>query len=361
LRTDLFDFDLPDGLIALRPVHPRDAARLLLVRPGEPDVLADKVMADLPLLLEPGDALVFNDTRVIPAALRGVRTRGYATAQISATLIEKIDDQCWRALAKPGKRLEQGDRIRFGEDEDRGRQVGLEATVEAKGPDGEVTLAFDLSGKALQDAIDAHGSMPLPPYIAARRAPDEQDRTDYQTTFARKVGAVAAPTAGLHFTPKLIQTLDELGIMALFVTLHVGPGTFLPVRAEDTADHRMHAEYGEVSNETALALNAIKSRGNKVVAVGTTSLRLLESASDEFGTLKPFRGETDIFITPGHRFQFVDRLLTNFHLPRSTLFMLVAAFSGLQTMKEAYAHAIDKQYQFYSYGDACLLSQTDLA
>ena len=339
MRTDLFDFDLPDGLIALRPVHPRDAARLLVLRPGKTDLLADKVMADLPLLLEPGDALVFNDTRVIPAALRGVRTRGYATAQISATLIEKIDDQHWRALAKPGKRLERGDRIRFGEDEDRGRQVGLEAPVESKGRDGEVTLAFDLSGGALRDAIDADGSMPLPPYIAARRAADEQDRTDYQTTFAREEGAVAAPTAGLHFTPKLIQTLDELGIIAHFLTLHVGPGTFLPVRAEDTADHRMHAEYGEVSTETAFALNAIKSRGNKVVAVGTTSLRLIESASDEFGTLKPFRGETDIFITPGYRFRFVDRLLTNFHLPRSTLFMLVAAFSGLETIKAvSYTH-----------------------
>lgn len=357
MRTDLFDFILPDGLIALRPVHPRDAARLLVVRPGEPEMLADKVLADLPLLLEPGDALVFNDTRVIPAALRGVRVRGSATAQISATLIEQIDDRRWRALAKPGKRLEPGDRIRFGEGE--GGRVALDATVEAKGPDGEVTLAFDLSGRVLRDAIDADGAMPLPPYIAARRAPDEQDRTDYQTTFAREEGAVAAPTAGLHFTPKLIQTLDELGIITQFVTLHVGPGTFLPVRADDTDDHRMHAEYGEVSTEAAFSLNAVKSRGNKVVAVGTTSLRLLESASDEFGTLKPFRGETDIFITPGYRFRYVDRLLTNFHLPRSTLFMLVSAFSGLETMQQAYAHAVSKSFRFYSYGDACLLSPKD--
>lgn len=346
-------------MIALRPVHPRDAARLLVVHPDEPGMLADKVMADLPLLLDPGDALVFNDTRVIPAALRGVRARGYATAQVSATLIEKIDDHRWRALAKPGKRLEQGDRIRFGEHGGACTAGSLDATVEAKGEDGVVILAFDLSGPALHDAIETQGAMPLPPYIAARRAPDAQDRTDYQTTFAREEGAVAAPTAGLHFTPKLIQTLDELGIMAHFVTLHVGPGTFLPVRVEDTADHRMHSEYGEVSTETAFALNAVKSRGNKIVAVGTTSLRLLESASDEFGTLKPFRGETDIFITPGYRFRYVDRLLTNFHLPRSTLFMLVAAFSGLETMQRAYAHAVSQAYRFYSYGDACLLSPKD--
>lgn len=359
MRTDLFDFDLPEGLIALRPAHPRDAARLLVVRPEESDLLADKVMADLPLLLEPGDALVFNDTRVIPASLQGVRTRGYATAQISATLIERLDDCRWRALAKPGKRLEPGDRIRFGEGDGADKRIGLEAIAEAKGPEGEITLAFDLSGRALEAAIDADGEMPLPPYIAARRAPDEQDRTDYQTTFAREEGSVAAPTAGLHFTPRLITTLEELGIVVHFVTLHVGPGTFLPVRADDTEDHRMHAEHGEVSTETAFALNAVKARGNRVVAVGTTSLRLLESASDEFGTLKPFRGETDIFITPGYRFRFIDRLLTNFHLPRSTLFMLVSAFSGLETMQQAYAHAVSQGYRFYSYGDACLLSPKD--
>jgi S-adenosylmethionine:tRNA ribosyltransferase-isomerase len=274
--------------------------------------------------------------------------------QISATLIEELDDHRWRALAKPGKRLEHGDCIRFGVDDD--KPVVLDATVEAKGADGEVILAFELSGRKLRDAIDADGAMPLPPYIAARRAPDDQDRTDYQTTFAREEGAVAAPTAGLHFSPRLIQTLEELGIAAYFVTLHVGAGTFLPVRTEDTDDHEMHAEYGEISTETAFALNAVKSRGNRVVAVGTTSLRLLESASDEFGTLKPFRGETSIFITPGYRFRYVDRLLTNFHLPRSTLFMLVSAFSGLDTMKEAYSHAIAERYRFYSYGDACLLT-----
>jgi len=343
----------------LRPVHPRDASRLLVVRPGETNAVADKVMADLPLLLEPGDALVFNDTRVIPAALQGVRTRGDASAQISATLIEKLDDNRWRALAKPGKRLEEGDRVQFGGED--GNKVMLEATVEEKGADGEVTLAFDLSGQKLHDAIEADGLMPLPPYIASRRPPDDQDRTDYQTAFAREEGAVAAPTAGLHFTPKLIQTLEELGIATYFVTLHVGAGTFLPVRTEDTDDHEMHSEYGEVSTETAFALNAVKSRGNKVVAVGTTSLRLLESASDEFGTLKPFHGDTDIFITPGYRFRFVDRLLTNFHLPRSTLFMLVSAFSGLEMMKQAYGHAISQGYRFFSYGDACLLTPKDPA
>ena len=350
MRIDLFDFELPDELIALRPARPRDASRLLVVRPGEPDSLADKIMADLPLLIEPGDALVFNDTRVIPVALKGVRSRRETSALISATLVEKLDDHRWLALAKPGKRLETGDLIRFGDGD------GLGAIVEVKSPDGEVTLAFDLGGQALHDAIDAQGAMPLPPYIAARRAPDEQDRTDYQTTFAREEGAVAAPTAGLHFTPRLIQTLEDLGNSSYFVTLHVGPGTFLPVRADDTADHKMHAEHGSIDTATALSLNAIKARGNKVVAVGTTSLRLLESASDEYGTLKPFSGETDIFITPGYRFRFVDHLLTNFHLPRSTLFMLVSAFCGLETMKEAYAHAIAERYRFYSYGDACLLT-----
>ncbi len=359
MRTDFFDFDLPDGLIALRPVHPRDAARLLVVQPGENDALADKRMVDLPLLLEPGDALVCNDTRVIPAALKGIRLRGDPTVQVSATIIEELDEHRWRALAKPGKRLEPGDRIQFGVDGD--KHVILDATIEAKGADGEVVLAFELSGQKLRDAIDVDGSMPLPPYIAARREPDDQDRTDYQTTFAREEGAVAAPTAGLHFSPKLIQALEELGIAAYFVTLHVGAGTFLPVRVEDTEDHQMHAEYGEISTETAFALNAVKSRGNRVVAVGTTSFRLLESASDEFGTLKPFRGETSIFITPGYRFRYVDRLLTNFHLPRSTLFMLVSAFSGLDTMKEAYNHAISERYRFYSYGDACLLAPKDSA
>jgi len=356
LRTDLFDFHLPEELIALRPVHPRDAARLLVVDAGAPDPLADKALTDLPQLLSPGDALVFNDTRVIPAALKGVRMRDGAFAQVAVTLIERLDDHHWQALARPAKRLEPGDRIQFGEGGNVCALGMLETTVEAKGADGEVTLSFDLSGPALHDAIEAQGAMPLPPYIATRRPADDQDRSDYQTTFAREEGAVAAPTAGLHFTDALMRALDACGISRHFVTLHVGPGTFLPVRSADTKGHKMHAEHGVIRADIAESLNAVKARGGKVVAVGTTSLRLLESAADATGVLKPFAGETDIFITPGYRFRVVDRLLTNFHLPRSTLFMLVAAFSGLETMKQAYAHAIQERYRFYSYGDACLLS-----
>jgi S-adenosylmethionine:tRNA ribosyltransferase-isomerase len=356
LRTELFDFHLPEELIALRPVHPRDVARLLVVDPGAPEPLADRAMTDLPCLLSPGDALVFNDTRVIPAALKGVRTRNGASAQVSVTLIERLDDHRWQALAQPAKRLEPGDRIQFGEGSNVCALGVLDAIVEAKGADGEVTLSFDLSGPVLHDAIEAQGAMPLPPYIATRRPADDQDRSDYQTTFAREEGAVAAPTAGLHFTDTLMRALDARGISRHFVTLHVGPGTFLPVRSADTEGHKMHAEHGVIRADIAESLNAIKARGGKVVAVGTTSLRLLESAADEAGILKPFAGETDIFITPGYRFRVVDRLLTNFHLPRSTLFMLVAAFSGLETMKQAYAHAIQERYRFYSYGDACLLS-----
>ncbi len=358
MRTDLFDFHLPEELIALRPVHPRDAARLLVVGPDAAEPLADKVMTDLPGLLAPGDALVFNDTRVIPAALKGTRTRDGASAQVSITLIEHLDEHRWQALARPAKRLEPGDRIQFGEGGNVCALGTLDATVEAKGEDGALTLAFDLSGPALHDAIEAQGAMPLPPYIAARRPADDQDRSDYQTTFARDEGAVAAPTAGLHFTEDLMQALDARGISRHFVTLHVGPGTFLPVRSGDTEGHKMHAEHGVIREGVAQSLNAVKARGGKVVAVGTTSLRLLESAADEEGLVKPFAGETDIFITPGYRFRVVDRLLTNFHLPRSTLFMLVAAFSGLETMKRAYAHAIQERYRFYSYGDACLLSPT---
>jgi S-adenosylmethionine:tRNA ribosyltransferase-isomerase len=356
LRTDLFDFHLPEELIALRPAQPRDAARLLVVTPSADAVLADKLMADLPDLLLPGDALVFNDTRVIPAALKGSRPRGQAAAQVSVTLIERLDDHRWNALARPAKRLEPGDRIQFGDGGNACALGALDATVETKGEDGVVTLAFDLSGPALHDVIDALGVMPLPPYIAARRAADQQDRSDYQTTYAREEGAVAAPTAGLHFTDALMEALDARGISRHFVTLHVGPGTFLPVRADDTDGHKMHAEHGVISTQVAFALNAVKASGGRIVAVGTTSLRLLESAADEFGTLKPFSGATDIFITPGYGFRFADRLLTNFHLPRSTLFMLVAAFAGLETMKQAYAHAVQARYRFYSYGDACLLS-----
>jgi S-adenosylmethionine:tRNA ribosyltransferase-isomerase len=356
VRVDNFDFDLPQQLIALRPASPRDASRLLVVAPqGEPP-LADRMIADLPELLSPGDALVFNDTRVIPAELRGTRERDDTVAHLSVTLIERLGDHRWQALARPAKRLKLGDRIVFGEGGNACMTGVLNAIVEARGAEGEVTLDFELSGAALDQAIATLGSMPLPPYIASSRAPDEDDRTDYQTMFARQDGAVAAPTAGLHFTPKLMEVLAAMGISRHFVTLHVGAGTFLPVRSVDTKDHVMHAEQGSISAETAAALNQVKASGGKIVAVGTTSLRILESTTDDDGELQPFSGSTRVFITPGYRFRFVDRLLTNFHLPRSTLFMLVSAFSGLDNMKAAYDHAIEQRYRFYSYGDACLLS-----
>lgn len=356
MRTDLFDYHLPDELIALRPASPRDAARLLVLTPEAEPEIADRAILDLPDLLQPGDALVFNDTKVIPAELRGVRRRDAGSAQIAVTLTERLDDHRWRALARPAKRLKAGDRIAFGEDSNVCLVGTLAASVEGRGEDGAVTFAFDLSGAALDDAIHMLGAMPLPPYIAARRPSDQRDMTDYQTVYAREEGAVAAPTAGLHFTGRLMQALAGTGISEHFVTLHVGPGTFLPVRSADTASHHMHAERGTVSVATAAALNAVKARGGRIVAVGTTSLRLLESAAGENGALSPFSGETSLFITPGYRFRFVDRLLTNFHLPRSTLFMLVASFSGLDLIKRAYAHAVGERYRFYSYGDACLLS-----
>jgi S-adenosylmethionine:tRNA ribosyltransferase-isomerase len=356
VRVDAFDFNLPEELIALRPASPRDAARLLVVNPEAAPPFADKMTADLPSLLAPGDALVFNDTRVIPASLQGVRDRDGTRAQISVTLIERLGDNRWQALTRPQKRLKRGDRIVFGEGSGACLLASLDATVEALGSDGGVTLAFDLSGAYLDEAIASLGAMPLPPYIASRRPADDQDRTDYQTMFANKPGAVAAPTAGLHFTPRLIAALDEKGISRHCVTLDVGPGTFLPVRSADTQDHVMHAESGAVSAATADALNEVKARGGKIVAVGSTSLRLLESATGDDGRLMAFSGATQLFITPGYRFRFVDRLLTNFHLPRSTLFMLVAAFSGLDVMQRAYAHAMSEHYRFYSYGDACLLN-----
>ena len=356
MRTDLFDFQLPEALIALRPAVPRDAARLLVVDPACEPPIADSMICDLPELLRPGDALVFNDTKVIPAELDGVRRRDGGAARVAVTLIEKLGTDRWQALARPAKRLKAGDRILFGEGNNACLLGSLAATVDARGEDGEVTLSFDLAGAALDDAIHMLGNMPLPPYIASRRSADDQDRGDYQTLFAREEGAVAAPTAGLHFTAGLMRALADRGISGHFVTLHVGAGTFLPVRAADTEGHRMHAEHGAVSPATANALNAVKAGGGRIVAVGTTSLRLLESAAGEDGRLRPFAGETSLFITPGYRFLFVDRLLTNFHLPRSTLFMLVASFSGLDLMKRAYAHAIQRGYRFYSYGDACLLS-----
>jgi S-adenosylmethionine:tRNA ribosyltransferase-isomerase len=357
MKVDLFDFDLPEERIALRPAAPRDAAKLLVVRP--PGGLEDRVVRDLPSILRPGDALVFNDTKVIPAQLAGTRERDGAVAHIDATLHMRAGPDRWKAFVRPAKRLQAGDRIRFGHSGEACFLGALDATVLDKGEAGEALLGFDLSGPLLDEAIHAAGHVPLPPYIASKRAEDERDRTDYQTIYAREEGAVAAPTAGLHFTPDLMQALDAAGIERHFVTLHVGAGTFLPVKAEETEGHRMHEEIGHVSAETAKALNAIRERGGRIVSVGTTSLRLLESAADANGNLPEWSGATDIFITPGYRFKFVDVLMTNFHLPRSTLFMLVSAFAGTAMMKRAYAHAIDSGYRFYSYGDASLLFLQD--
>jgi S-adenosylmethionine:tRNA ribosyltransferase-isomerase len=357
VRVDLFDFDLPEERIALRPAEPRDAARLLVVKPGEG--IEDRGVVDLPALLEPGDVMIFNDTKVIPAQLKGVRRRGEASAQVDATLHMRVAPDRWLAFVRPGKRVAPGDRIHFGHDGNSCFLGALDATVVEKGEGGEVLLAFDLSGPFLDEALHAVGHIPLPPYIASKRPDDERDRTDYQTIFARDEGAVAAPTAGLHFTPELFATLDARGVQRHFVTLHVGAGTFLPVKVDDTADHKMHAESGSVSAQTAAAVNAARARGSRVVSVGTTSLRLLESAARADGTLAAWSGATSIFITPGYRFRIVDVLMTNFHLPRSTLFMLVSAFSGLETMRAAYARAIENGYRFYSYGDACLLFKAE--
>ncbi len=355
MRVDQFDFDLPEERIALRPARPRDSARMLVVRPGAKPELTDAGVRDLASFLDPGDALVFNDTKVIPAQLEGTRTRGDAVAKIAATLHLRSGADRWWAFARPAKKLAIGDRVCFGSGGAACFSGTLDATVAEKGDAGEVLLVFDFSGPVLDDAITAVGHIPLPPYIALKRGEDAQDQVDYQTMFADRRGAVAAPTAGLHFTPDLLQSLDARGIEQHRVTLHVGAGTFLPVKSDDTNDHKMHAEWGEVSVETAAALNAVKARGNKVVSVGTTSLRILESASQGPEGLTAFSGETSIFITPGYRFRMVDALMTNFHLPRSTLFMLVSAFSGLETMRQAYAHAIDTDYRFYSYGDGSLL------
>jgi S-adenosylmethionine:tRNA ribosyltransferase-isomerase len=427
MRTDLFDFDLPDDRIALRPASPRDAARLLVVggppspratpaspsapsargegrcegQPGAPTshgqggdggptasaepvpaphpsplpatgergrggaseevptLLQDRHITDLPALLRPGDALVLNDTRVIRAALRGERIRGDNRAAVAFNLHRRLDEHRWLAFARPAKRLAAGDRVRFGHD---GRVCllgTLEATVARLGEAGEVELAFSLHGAYLDEAIETVGDPPLPPYIAARRAVEPGDAEHYQTIFARREGAVAAPTAGLHFTEGLLAALEARGISRHLVTLHVGAGTFLRVKAEDTAEHRMHAEWGEITAGTAAALNAVRRAGGRIVAGGTTALRLLETAAADDGSIRPFAGETDIFITPGYRFKAVDVLLTNFHLPRSTLFMLVSAFSGLDTMRAAYVYAIQNGYRFYSYGDACLLRRAE--
>jgi S-adenosylmethionine:tRNA ribosyltransferase-isomerase len=353
MRTDLFDFELPAENIALRPASPRDSARMLAVQPGAG--LQDRVVGDLPQLLQPGDQLVVNDTKVIAAQLTGRRIGRAAESRIDTTLIKRLDGSRWHALVKPAKKLAQGDIVRFGNEGKVCLLGHLDAEVEHKGEDGEVTLSFSFHGPALDQAIADLGSPPLPPYIASKRVPDERDADDYQTMFAANEGAVAAPTAGLHFTPALEAALRERGIGIHRITLHVGAGTFLPVKAEDTAAHKMHSEWGTISRETADALNAARAKGGRIVAVGTTSLRLLESAAEENGTIRPFTGETTIFITPGYQFRAVAILMTNFHLPRSTLFMLVSAFCGLETIKQAYAHAIAGGYRFYSYGDACLL------
>ncbi|WP_296679751.1 tRNA preQ1(34) S-adenosylmethionine ribosyltransferase-isomerase QueA [Novosphingobium sp.] len=340
MRVELFDFDLPPENIALRPAKPRDSARLLLAQ-GQA-ALQDCVVRDLPGLLRTGDVLVFNDTRVIPAQLEGKRGQ----ARIGATLHKRIDLRRWQAFVRNGKRLRAGDLIEF--------PSGVEAVAEARGDDGSWTLNF-LGEDPVELLLERAGQMPLPPYIAGKRATDQQDRADYQTMFAARDGAVAAPTAALHFTPELIAGLENAGIGRETLTLHVGAGTFLPVKAADTSEHRMHAEWGTIDADTADRLNAARSRGGRVIAVGTTSLRLLESATGTDRVIRPFSGDTAIFITPGYRFKAVDGLMTNFHLPKSTLFMLVSALMGLERMQQVYAHAIAQGYRFYSYGDSSLL------
>lgn len=364
MRLSDFDFDLPEDRIALRPAEPRDAARLLVVRPGQP--LADHVVRELPDFLRPGDAMVFNDTRVIPARLSGLRegrTTGGgdgAPVAVEATLHRRVSPNRWSAFMRPGKRLKVGDRVAFGARDDRACELDrLDATVAEKHEGGEVVLAFDVSGPDLDIGIARHGDMPLPPYIAAKRGEDERDRADYQTVYAREDGSVAAPTAGLHFTPELLERLKAKGVSTHFVTLHVGAGTFLPVKTDDVSEHRMHAEYGEVTREVADVLNRARAAGGRIVCVGTTSLRLLESATGEDGVVRPFADETAIFITPGYRFRAADVLMTNFHLPKSTLFMLVSAFAGRATMRAAYEHAISTGYRFYSYGDGSLLFRAE--
>ncbi len=327
---------------------------MLVVQPGAP--LRDLNVRDLPGELRAGDILVLNDTRVIAARLKGVRRREESSVTVEATLHRRLAPHRWTAFMRPGKRLAPGDRVQFGEGSDRACFLGaLDATISAKGEGGEVTLDFDLSGADLDLAVAERGEMPLPPYIAAKRGEDEQDRRDYQTVYAAEDGSVAAPTAGLHFTPELFESLAGVGVQTAMVTLHVGAGTFLPVKTEAVAEHRMHPEWGEVDAATAERLNAARRAGGRIICVGTTSLRLLESATDKAGVVRPFADETAIFITPGYRFRAADGLMTNFHLPKSTLFMLVSAFAGLPVMRSAYDHAIRERYRFYSYGDASLL------
>ena len=359
MRTDLFDFDLPADAIALRPANPRDSARMLVVEPGVAP--QDRIMRDLPDFLRAGDQIVVNDTKVISAQLTGRRIGRGVEPAIDATLIKRLDASRWQALVKGSKKLAAGDTVRFGHD---GRVCllgHLDATVESKGDAGEIVFAFVFHGPALDQAIAELGATPLPPYIASKRAPDDKDASDYQTMFAAHDGAVAAPTAGLHFTPALEAALTAKGVGFHRLTLHVGAGTFLPVKVDDTAEHKMHAEWGTISRATADALNAARRAGGRIVSIGTTSLRLLESAATGDGLIHPFADETSIFIAPGYRFRAADLLVTNFHLPRSTLFMLVSAFAGLDTMKAAYAHAIATGYRFYSYGDGSLLFRNETA
>jgi len=340
MRVDLFDFELPAENIALRPARPRDSARMLVAE--GPQGIVDRAVRDLPACLRAGDVLVFNDTRVIPAQLEG--TRG--EARIGATLHKRIDLRRWQAFVRNAKRLRAGDRVSFPAD--------VSAFAEERHEDGSWTLAFE-GEEPIEVLLERAGRMPLPPYIAGKRETDEADTSDYQTMFAREKGAVAAPTAALHFTPELIAGLDAAGIARETLTLHVGAGTFLPVKADDTAGHRMHAEWGRIDAATAERLNAARQAGGRLIAVGTTSLRLLESATGEDGLIRPFEGDTSIFITPGYRFRAIDGLMTNFHLPKSTLFMLVSALMGLDRMQNIYRHAVATGYRFYSYGDSSLL------
>ena len=339
MRVDLFDFDLPTDRIALRPARPRDSARMLLV---EGEKLSDRKVLDLPDVLRPGDILVFNDTRVIPAQLEGMR----GEARVGATLHKRESLREWWAFVRNAKRVRDGDMIEFGE--------GVKASAVARDLEGAILLHFH-GEEPVELLLERAGQMPLPPYIASKRGTDESDHSDYQTMFARESGAVAAPTAALHFTNRLIEALDQRGVGRETLTLHVGAGTFLPVKSDDTTNHRMHSEWGRIDQSTADRLNMAKAAGGRLIAVGTTSLRLIESAADDEGQIQPFDGDTAIFITPGYRFKAVDGLMTNFHLPRSTLFMLVSALMGLDVMKSAYAHAIEHGYRFYSYGDSSLL------
>ncbi len=339
MRVDLFDFDLPTDRIALRPARPRDTARMLIVQPS---ALSDHSVRDLPELLQPGDCLVFNDTRVIPAQLEGRR----GDAKIGATLHKREGLRAWRAFVRNAKRVREGDRIAFG--------AGVSAVASDRLADGSMLLTFD-GDEPVELLLTRAGHMPLPPYIASKRPTDAQDEADYQTMFALAPGAVAAPTAALHFTPELMAALANGGISHETLTLHVGAGTFMPMKVDDTDDHQMHAEWGRIDGATATRLNAVRTRGGRIIAVGTTSLRLIESAATAARMIEPFEGDTSIFITPGYQFKGIDGLITNFHLPKSTLFMLVSALMGVDAMQAAYAHAIAAQYRFYSYGDSSLL------